>query len=231
MNQSPIEHNRQPAFYALSHLEESAILPDLYPGDMITFENGKPEDLVRLADCLAVDLRRDRDKPYLDDVRTQLQSQGVNYDALSVDEQDEYYPIQLHDFLRSKHDTLDMKKRVMHQFKTGIEILSAELISKGPVLVVSSKITEYEGWMVRITPSLRLPGMIELEDATFTFAVIHDGKRLRFGPYNKNKQVIGNVSSESMLRAVSVARGVAGVALYSAGGQGRSPKAKSDFLD
>ncbi|MFO0881961.1 MAG: hypothetical protein U0491_00720 [Candidatus Saccharimonadales bacterium] len=216
MNEHLHEHAK-PNFYSLEALSTSTPLPNLAVGDMITFENGKVTSLIELADNLAVDLLRDRDTPIITAVRDRLANEGTDYDALSEEDKEIHLPKGVGYFVSNGTDSATIEKKVMRGFKTGLELLSAELIYKGPILINTATPKEFQGWLVRVTPSLRLPGMLESLDATFPFVVAHDGKNLRFGPYDRESQKIGNVNTPAMRHAIASARSIAGVALSSAG--------------
>ncbi len=214
----PRHEQLKPNFFTLDALSAATPLPHLAVGDMITFNNGNVESLVELADNLAIDLLRDRDTPIIAAVRAQLATEGIDYDALSEEDKDMYLPRNVGYFIRNATDASTLPKKVMRNFKTGLELLSAELIHKGPIIIATTTPREFEGWLVRVTPSLRLPGMLETLDATFPFVVAHDGKNLRFGPYDRETQKIGNVNTPAMNHAMASARSIAGIALSTAGG-------------
>ena len=80
------------------------------------------------------------------------------------------------------------------------------------------------GWEVSVVASLKLPGMLQQEDGTFPFIVVRDGRMLRFGPYDMEKQKIDMVNTKTMRESAATARSIAAVALGTASSGGVKPK-------
>ena len=208
-------------FYSLHDLAAMPAVPVFQPGDTITFSKGYPEELVALSRCLEADLQRDTDEAAVRKHQAMLADMDTRFEDLSPEAQDALLPPP---FSRLKTDETLLTKRVMHQFKTGIELISAELIAKRIIPIATTTTRDAFGWEVSVVASLKLPGMLQQEDGTFPFIVVRDGRMLRFGPYDMEKQKIDMVNTKTMRESAATARSIAAVALGTASSGGVKPK-------
>lgn len=212
------EFEKPHRFYNLADLETGQV-PQFRAGDTVIFDSKRVDSLTRLARCVEVDLLAERDAEHVPYIQRRLILDGIEYESLSEDEKIDLLPAP---FSHLKTDDDLILKRVLGKFKTGIDLISAELIAKKTIPLVASTTKDYYGWLIEINAALQLPGMLQQEDGMFRFLVAHDGKMLRYGPYDEQKQAISNVKSKTMVEALATARSMAGIALGGGGSTGRT---------